>query len=57
MASGVFRPDVSDPEMSQAGSSLLWELTVYSVREEDGGKRERSRYACIEGGEEGEEKG
>ena len=32
---GVFRPDIPDPEMSQAGSTLLWELTLYSVRHQD----------------------
>ena len=28
---GVFRPDVTDPEMSQACSTSLWELVLFRV--------------------------
>ena len=28
---GVFRPDVVDPEMSQACSTSLWELVLFRV--------------------------
>lgn len=28
---GVFRPDVADPEMSQACSTSLWELVLFRV--------------------------
>ncbi len=28
---GVFRPDIPDPEMCQASSTLLWELTLFRV--------------------------
>ena len=30
-AGGVFRPDVPDPEMSYAGSTALWELSLFKV--------------------------
>lgn len=28
---GIFRPDVADPEMSQACSTSLWELVLFRV--------------------------
>ncbi len=28
---GVFRPDIPDPEMCHASSTLLWELTLLKV--------------------------
>ncbi len=28
---GVFRPDIPDPEMCHASSTLLWELTLLRV--------------------------
>ena len=47
MASGVFRPDVADPEMSQAGSSLLWELTLYTVRERERGGEVKLVFSIV----------
>ena len=30
---GIFRPDIPDPEMCHASSTLLWELSVFRVNE------------------------
>lgn len=48
---GVFRPDVPDPEMSQASSTVLWELTLFRVKHHNISIADKAEVCTVQWGQ------